>query len=143
MTPRRLAPPEMDAAADIHRIAFAERLPMLAGLHTPAETRAFFRDALFPRCEFWGIGTPLQGFIALAPGWVEQFYVLPPAQGRGIGDALLRHAQSRQRELRLWTFQRNAPARRFYERRGFVAIDETDGSGNEERDPDVLYRWTA
>jgi hypothetical protein len=41
----------------------------------------------------------------------------------------------------LWTFQRNAPARRFYEKEGFVAVRETDGSGNEEREPDVLYLW--
>jgi hypothetical protein len=30
----------------------------------------------------------------------------------------------------------------FYERHGFMAIEFTDGSGNEEKEPDVLYRWT-
>ncbi|MFC3123441.1 hypothetical protein ACFOD4_00070 [Pseudoroseomonas globiformis] len=38
-------------------------------------------------------------------------------------------------ELCLWTFQRNAPARRFYERRGFVSICQTDGRDNEEHKP--------
>jgi hypothetical protein len=33
----------------------------------------------------------------------------------------------------------NAGARRFYEREGFVAVDSTDGHGNEERAPDVRY----
>jgi hypothetical protein len=60
-SPRRLARYEMDRAAIVHRTSFDERLPSLAGLHTPAEDRH--------------------------------------------------------------------------------AVKETDGSCNEEREPDVLYRW--
>ena len=45
--------------------------------------------------------------------------------------------------LQLWTFQVNEAARRFYERQGFVAAESTDGSGNEERSPDVRYTWSA
>ena len=41
--------------------------------------------------------------------------------------------------VKLWTFQRNAGARRFYERNGFVAVEFGDGTGNEEREPDVRY----
>jgi hypothetical protein len=41
--------------------------------------------------------------------------------------------------IRLYTFQANAGARRFYERHGFVPIEFTDGQANEERCPDVLY----
>jgi hypothetical protein len=44
--------------------------------------------------------------------------------------------------LDAWTFQRNAPARRFYVARGFRLITETDGKQNEEQEPDALYRWT-
>ncbi|MGE3511045.1 MAG: histone acetyltransferase, partial [Vicinamibacterales bacterium] len=29
----------------------------------------------------------------------------------------------------------------FYERHGFVAVAFGDGSGNEERCPDILYEW--
>jgi hypothetical protein len=43
--------------------------------------------------------------------------------------------------LDFWTFQSNTAARRFYERHGFVATDTTDGE-NEERAPDVHYRWS-
>jgi hypothetical protein len=43
--------------------------------------------------------------------------------------------------LELWCFQANSRARRFYEARGFHAILFTDGAGNEERTPDVRYRW--
>ena len=44
--------------------------------------------------------------------------------------------------LHLWTFQRNAQARRFYEARSFALVKETDGAGNEEKEPDALYLWT-
>jgi ribosomal protein S18 acetylase RimI-like enzyme len=45
--------------------------------------------------------------------------------------------------LQLWTFQVNTPACRFYERHGFVEAGRTDGSGNEEREPDVRYSWSG
>jgi hypothetical protein len=38
-------------------------------------------------------------------------------------------------------FQTNTRARRFCEARGFRAIRFTDGADNEERTPDVRYRW--
>ena len=41
--------------------------------------------------------------------------------------------------LRLYTFQSNEGARRFYERHGFAAVAFGDGSDNEEREPDVRY----
>ncbi len=141
---RRLSLAEMDDAARIHRIAFDERLPWLAGLHTPDEDRAFYRERIFPRCEVWGAaaeGGDIVGIIAFRDGWIDQLYVLPQHQGRGAGGALLAVAQAAWPALQLYTFQRNAAARRFYERRGFVAAREGDGSANEEREPDVLYRW--
>ncbi len=141
---RRLTLDESDAAARIHRAAFDERLPHLAGLHTPDEDRAFFRDQVFAACDVWGaeIDGKLVGFIAFRAGWIDQLYVAPDAQGRGLGNALLKFAQGAQSQLRLWTFQKNVVARRFYEAGGFHAIGETDGAGNEEKEPDVLYLWS-
>ena len=132
----------MAAASLVHRASFDERLPWLAGLHTPNEDRAFYECHVFSRCDVWGAadGT-LIGVIAFREGWVEQLYVLPSRQGQGVGGALLAVAKAAWPGLSLWAFQRNAPARRFYEARGFVAVQETDGGGNEEREPDVLYRW--
>lgn len=34
-------------------------------------------------------------------------------------------------------------ARSFYGRHGFKIDRETDGANNEERQPDVLYKWTS
>jgi GNAT superfamily N-acetyltransferase len=115
----------MDQAASIHRTAFDERLPWLAGLHTPVADRAFFRDRVFVDCEVWGaFDEDLIGFIAFREGWIDQFYVLPQRQRQGAGDALLQIAKASWSGLSLWTFQRNAAARLFYQRRGFVAVEE-------------------
>jgi putative acetyltransferase len=139
---RRLSLDDMDRAATIHRTAFDQRLPWLAGLHTPAEDRAFFRNQIFAECKVWGaLAEEIIGFIAFREGWVDQLYVLPQHQGKGMGGALLALGKAASAELQLWTFQRNLLARRFYEKHGFLALRETDGSGNEEREPDVLYRW--
>ncbi|NAZ84373.1 GNAT family N-acetyltransferase [Kineococcus sp. R8] len=87
-------------------------------------------------------GDVVQGLLALAPGWVEHLYVDPAAQGRGVGHLLLSQAQRRSPSgLQLWVFTRNTPARRFYERAGFRLVEQGDGRGNEEREPDSRYRW--
>jgi putative acetyltransferase len=142
---RRGAVSDAPAMAAIHRSARRGALPNLPDLHTPEQDLAFFRDRVLARCEVWvdtdRNGT-VTGFCGLSEGWIEHLYVAPSHQGRGIGSRLLRHAMACQPLLRLWTFQRNARARRFYEKHGFVAIKETDGSGNEEKEPDVLYAWS-
>ena len=72
--------------------------------------------------------------------WITQMAVDPRVVGKGIGSVLLAHAiEALPRPIRLYTFQQNVGARRFYERHGFLAIEFTDGEGNEEKCPDVLY----
>jgi GNAT superfamily N-acetyltransferase len=64
----------------------------------------------------------------------------PRVLGKGIGSVLLAHAiGTLARPIRLYTFQQNVGARRFYERHGFLAIEFTEGEDNEEKCPDVLY----
>lgn len=142
---KKLVRTDMEMAATVHRTSFDERLPWLAGLHTPEEDHTFFRDIVFDRCEVWGCfeNARLIGFIAFREPHIEHLYVLPAHQGRGLGSVLLALAQEGCRELDLWTFQRNEAARHFYEHRGFVAIETTDGFRNEENEPDVRYRWKA
>ena len=130
-------------AARVMRMSFDDRLPWLAGLHTPDEDSQFYRHHVFPGSQVYGAleDGKLIGIVAFREGWIDQLYVLPDAQGRGTGTALLAVAASAWPELSLWTFQRNTGARRFYERYGFVAVEETDGSTNEEKEPDVRYFW--
>jgi GNAT superfamily N-acetyltransferase len=92
-------------------------------------------------------GRPL-GFLALRRSrtnhWetLEKLYVDPTEQGRRIGTVLLDKAKElRPGGLHLWVFQKNAGARRFYERHGFQLVKLTDGSANMEREPDALYAW--
>lgn len=87
-------------------------------------------------------GAPL-GMMVLADDWLEQLYVEPALTGRGIGSRLLAHAmRARPGGLRLWTFVTNTGAQRFYVRHGFREVRRTDGAGNEERAPDILFAWT-
>ena len=140
---RHLLHREMEEAASVHRAAFDGQLPWLSGRHTPAEDTFYFSERVFPQCQGLGADgrTGLIGIIAFRAGWIEQLYVLPPFQGAGIGTALLDIPKGQQRSLRLWTFQRNHRARSFYERRGFVALEQSDGTRNEEREPDIFYEW--
>ena len=77
-------------------------------------------------------------------GWIDQLYLHPSVVGRGIGSRFIELGrESLGSPIRLYTFQENAGARRFYERHGFHAIAFSDGANNEERCPDVLYEWAA
>lgn len=81
------------------------------------------------------------GFIATGDGWVDHLYIHPDHIRHGVGSRLLRSAMNGAGGLKLWTFQKNEPARAFYERHGFLPARLTDGHGNAEREPDVLYVW--
>jgi GNAT superfamily N-acetyltransferase len=112
--------------------------------HTDDEVRGWVRDELIPDSEAWVAieADRVAALLVVAPGWIEQLYVAPDRLGQGIGSRLVDLAKTRSPDgLTLWTFQVNVRARRFYERHGFVAVELTDGSGNEERQPDVRYEW--
>ena len=86
----------------------------------------------------------LSALMLLEPGWIDQLYVRPDVIGQGLGTRLLDKAKETMPSgLRLWTFQSNVRAQNFYEQRGFVAVEWTDGSGNEEREPDVRSVWSG
>jgi putative acetyltransferase len=140
---KRLTREETDQAAAVLRASYDHALPSLAGRHTTDQDCWFFRERVFVDCHLWGYFDDhvLVGIIAFRAGWIDQLYILPAWQGRQIGTALLEVARGQFDRLNLWTFQRNGRARSFYERHGFVLITETDGSRNEEKEPDVMYSW--
>lgn len=118
-------------------------------VHTDAETQEWMAGQIdesigSQTLEVWVAagGDRLLGLMVLDRGWLEQLYVDPDETGGGLGAQLLDHAKTRRvGGLRLWTFQSNIRARRFYERHGFEEVDRTDGSGNEEGAPDICYVW--
>ena len=80
--------------------------------------------------------------MALSDAMVDQLYVAPDWIGRGIGRPPDRPRQSAAPEgIDLYCFAVNTRARAFYEHRGFVVIATGDGSGNDERQPDIRYAW--
>jgi GNAT superfamily N-acetyltransferase len=113
--------------------------------HSDEEVRGWIRDVLLPGHDVWVAEShgSVVGLLALSEGTIEQLYLDPAWCGRGIGGRFVALAQQRHPDgLQLWTFQVNQPARRFYERHGFMAVERTDGSRNEEREPDMRYVWT-
>jgi ribosomal protein S18 acetylase RimI-like enzyme len=102
-------------------------------------------DELMTRDEVW-VATDADGivvgFMALGADDLDQLYVRSDRFDRGIGSRLLDLAKERRpRGLGLYTFQENARARAFYERRGFSVAWLGNGEHNEERQPDVRYVW--
>ena len=143
----RLRPAESVADADaVGDVFLAARAGMtyLPRVHTDDETRAHFRRSVLSGSEVTVAEQAgrVVGFVALRDDWVQHLYVQPEEQSRGAGTALLALAKERRPGgLRLWVFQKNAAARRFYERHGFSLVQLTDGRDNEERVPDALYVW--
>jgi ribosomal protein S18 acetylase RimI-like enzyme len=86
-------------------------------------------------------GSELTGFIASTPHSIACLYVAVSHIGRGIGTQLLQLAKSESAGgLWLYTFARNAGARSFYERHGFV--DTGHGLDNMWNLEDIKYVWS-
>jgi putative acetyltransferase len=139
---RRAGPDDAAEIAALFGRSRAAAMPWLPVLHTPDEDRAFFAREVTDATG-WVVEDAgrVLGFAVTRQGWLNHLYVDDDCQGRGVGTALLeRVLQDAGPGLQLWAFQQNYRARAFYSARGFVEIDRTGGSGNEERTPDVLLR---
>jgi GNAT superfamily N-acetyltransferase len=140
---RRALLDDMPLLARLYRRTVKTSLPFIPTLHTPQEDAWWFSERLFAINEVWlveGEAGP-EGYIAFRSDFIEHLFIAPEAQGRKLGVRLLDRAKESAEELSLWTFQQNLRARRFYEKHGFFVVTETEGADNEEKLPDVLYRW--
>lgn len=140
---RRAKPADAGAIADVFLTSFYATYTFPLA-HDDDEVRGWIASHVVPDLETWvaQLDDRIVAFLALGDAGVDQLYVHPDAHGRGIGSELVELAkQRRPGGLELYTFQVNARARRFYERHGFVVAALGDGSGNEEGQPDLLYRW--
>jgi GNAT superfamily N-acetyltransferase len=84
----------------------------------------------------------LVGVLVSSPRTISQLYVHVDHQNRGIGSLLLSLAkQDSDGSLRLFTFDCNLRAQRFYEKHGFKII----GRGFEDQWQlhDIEYEWVA
>ena len=119
-------------------------LTFLPVLHTVEEDRQFIENIILKECEVIVAegDTGIVSFLARNGEEIRLLYSHPDFIGSGAGSLLLDAVKkSSVVAIELWCFQANERARRFYEERGFQAVRFTDGRDNEEKVPDVRYRW--
>jgi putative acetyltransferase len=142
---RAAAPDEGVAVADVFAAARAE-MRYLPALHSRQEDVAFFSTRVLPTSHVTvaELAGEVVAFSAVRDGWLDHLYVVPAQQDRGIGGALLSRAMHENPGgLSLWAFAANHRAIALYGRAGFAEVLRTDGSGNEERQPDVQMHWSG
>jgi GNAT superfamily N-acetyltransferase len=133
------------AVADVFTAARAA-MRYLPARHSHDEHVAFFSTRVLPTSDVTVADRAgeVVAFSAVRDGWLEHLYVVPAQQGSGIGGALLGRARHENPGgLSLWAFAANHRAIAFYGRAGFAEVLRTDGSGNEEGQPDVQMRWAG
>jgi ribosomal protein S18 acetylase RimI-like enzyme len=148
-----LRSPKAAEAPRIAEVLLASRgafLPFAPFAHTAAEVRQWVQEVLLPTSQVTVavVDGAAVGVLAVSSkegqSWIEQLHIHPTHVGQAIGSQLLAHAvATAPLPIRLYTFQQNERARKFYERHGFVAVELSDGIANEERCPDVLYEMCA
>ncbi len=145
---RRAGPSDARAVADVlirSRQAAVGSIP--AAVHSDDEIREWITTVVIPEREVWlAVSTDGQALavFVLDDAWADQLYVDPAWTGKGLGSRLMKFAKSRRPTgLQLWTFATNVRAQRFYQRHGFVVAEMTDGSGNEEQEPDIRLVWAG
>ncbi|MEU8353560.1 MULTISPECIES: GNAT family N-acetyltransferase [Streptomyces] len=144
-TLRRADPQDAAAVADVWLRSYDAALPSVRRAHPDDAVRAWFRQVVVPGGCTWlaETGHTVTGMMTLDGPELAQLYLDPAWRGTGLGDRFVALAkQLRPAGLELWTFQVNAPARRFYLRHGFREAERTDGARNEEREPDARYVWS-
>lgn len=136
---------DLPVVGDLYLRSRAAAVPaMPATTHTDDEVHAWVSGWDLDDQDVWVAEDDdvLLGYARVHGAWLDDLYVAPEAAGRGIGSALLDLVRSRSPGgFCLWVFESNAPARGFYARRGFIELECTDGSANEERAPDIRMAW--
>ena len=111
--------------------------------YTRQDDARYFDAVLVAECAIWlaEVDERVAGLMALRDDLLDQMFVRVDLQRQGVGTALLQKAkQLSPTGLRLYTFQKNEPARRFYERHGF-RIARFSVSAPPENEPHVEYCW--
>lgn len=130
--------------ANLYIKSFKKALPTIKLAHSDEDIRKWYLTYLIPKGRTWVAeeGGKIAGFMSLNGDLLEELYLTPHSQGKGIGSELINKAKElNPKGLKTYTFQINKLARDFYEKHGFVAISFNNGERNEENEPDVLYEW--
>jgi putative acetyltransferase len=142
---REYRPDDFDAVTILWRISREKSLPEFQREkgHFFYEDQNYFRNHLLQNNRVWVVESDQQpvAFMAMRKDFIDQLYIHPDYQRRGIGRALLDFARRLSpSHLWLYTLQINVGARAFYEKNGFVA-EKFGISPPPENEPDVEYHW--
>lgn len=133
---------DFEAMLEVRVAALRESLERL-GRFDPARARARLAEGFQPQfMQHIEDGGQRVGFITLRPDGealkLDHLYVIPGAQGRGIGAWALQWAQTQAAKAGkalLLSALKESDANRFYLRHGFVQVAQSDF--------DIDYRWEA
>ncbi|WP_238150699.1 GNAT family N-acetyltransferase [Kribbella sindirgiensis] len=122
---------DLEQLAELRAVVMRPDLERL-GRYDAQRVRQRLRDSFAPEhTQIIEVGGELSGSVSMRPAedgrWLEHFYLDPRHQGRGLGTAVLRSVLGRADgdgvTVRLNVLQ-GSPARKLYERHGFVVDDE-------------------
>lgn len=139
---------DFERLLDIRLLAMRESLERI-GRYDPARARQRFRGSFAAENTrlIYANDDTLVGCVALtARGdhlWLEHFYILPNAQGQGLGQAVLRQvlAEADQASLSVkLDVVRESAAKRLYDRHGFVETHRDAVDIFMQRQPTVSTR---
>jgi GNAT superfamily N-acetyltransferase len=122
---RRLIEADVEAISRGHRLACLTATEFMNWSYSEDEVRDWYA-VRFASWD-WGLvaenGGALVGFLSASGTFLDQLFVDPDHQNRGIGTALMKRALQRIPAVATLTvFEQNAPARRFYGRLGFREV---------------------
>lgn len=142
---REYHPKDFDAVTILWRISREKSLPdfQRAKGHFFYEDQDYFRHHVLQENRVWvaDVDGVAVGFIALKDDFIDQLYIHPDHQRKGIGQSFLDFSRKQSPEqVYLYTLQVNVNARAFYEKNGFVA-ERFGVSPPPESEPDVEYHW--
>jgi chorismate mutase/GNAT superfamily N-acetyltransferase len=142
LTLRPASEADAPAVTAVH-LAARRAAAMPPGIHTDDEVGAWLAERL-REDETWvaEVDDAIVGYARTTPTWLDDLYVAPEHARQGVGSALLDLVKAQRPDgFCLWVFETNVAARAFYARHGLVELERTDGSANEEQEPDVRMAW--
>ena len=144
MKVRAYRPDDLDATVALWYRSWTSTFPDLRHPQSFNEWKTRFQQKILTSSTTWiaEIEGVIAGFMTIVEqdGYIDQLFVDPDFQGRGIGSGLMELAKRLSPGgLSLHTLQQNVSARTFYEKLGFkagaVGVNRVNGQ------PNIEYHW--
>ncbi|MEU0098778.1 GNAT family N-acetyltransferase [Streptomyces sp. NPDC006267] len=121
VTIRQYTPADEDASMDVWSRASLIAHPFISG-EGEGERARKMREIYLPHAENWVAESNgrVVALLGLLDAEIGGLFVAPEAQGAGVGRRLVEHAAALHGSLTLDVYEKNARARDFYSRMGFV-----------------------